>query len=72
MVADLQEDLSASCARALVMRIGVLDDHVDAAGDANSVRMTVSAPNLTGGSGGGSIYTFLLYFAPLLDTSTLG
>ena len=46
----------------------VLDDSF---GNANTVRMTVSAPNLTGGDGGESINKFLLNFDPSLDASLL-
>ncbi len=46
----------------------VLDDSF---GDANTVRMTVSATNLTGGNGGENINSFLLNFDPLLDASLL-
>ena len=43
----------------------------DSFGDANTVRMTVSATNLTGGQKGESINSFLLNFDPLLDASLL-
>jgi hypothetical protein len=43
----------------------------DSFGDANTVRMTVAAPNLTGGTTGENINSFLLNFDPLLDSSLL-
>jgi len=46
----------------------VLDDSF---GDANTVRLTVEATNLTGGTSGESINSFFLNFDPLLDASQL-
>jgi hypothetical protein len=46
----------------------VLDDSF---GDANTVRLTVEATNLSGGSSGESIDSFFLNFDPLLDASQL-
>ena len=43
----------------------------DSFGDANTVRLTVEATNLTGGTTGESINSFLLNFDPLLDASLL-
>jgi hypothetical protein len=46
----------------------ILDDSF---GNANTVRMTVEATNLSGGSQGESINSFLLNFDPLLDVTQL-
>lgn len=46
----------------------ILDDSF---GDANTVRLTVEATNLTGGTTGESINSFLLNFDPSLDASLL-
>jgi hypothetical protein len=43
----------------------------DSFGDANTVRMTVATPNLTGGTTGENVNSFFLNFEPSLDSSLL-